>query len=353
MKGDINMPQDYDKKTAIKEITDKLEQGIQDLFTSEKYKKYLSAMSKFHNYSPNNIILIAMQKPDASHIAGFQSWQKNFERHVKKGEKGIKILAPAPYQITVNKEVKDANGFAVIGQDGRPEMQEVKMTVPAFKLATVFDISQTEGKELPTIVQELTGNVKNFDLFINAVKGISPVPIRYENISSGAKGYFSSGNQEIVINAGMPKMQTVKTLVHELAHSKLHDAKSNPDFIKKDQRTREVEAESVAYTVCKYYGLKTDEYSFGYIGAWSSGKELPELKKSLDTIRTVAADIIDGIDEKLIELQKERETTKQHEKRESVMGKLSANKVLVAENYEKRDLGEYTAEYTGRESGCR
>lgn len=346
------MSQDYDKKIAIKEITDKLEQGIQDLFTSEKYKKYLNTMSKFHNYSPNNLILIAMQKPDASHIAGFQSWQKNFDRHVKKGEKGIKILAPSPYQITVNKEVKDANGLAVIGQDGRPEMQEVKMTVPAYKLATVFDVSQTEGKELPTITQELTGNVKNFDLFINAVEGISHVPIRYENISSGAKGYFSPGNQEIVINEGMPKMQTVKTLVHELAHSKLHDVKANPDFIKKDQRTREVEAESVAYTVCKYYGLKTDEYSFGYIGAWSSSKELPELKKSLDTIRNAAADIIDGIDERLIELQKNQLTMKQHEKRGSIMEKLSANRALV-ENHEKRNLGEHDLEHTGRERGCR
>ena len=318
----------------MKEITDQIEQGIQDLFNSEKYKKYLNTMSKFHDYSPNNIILIAMQNPDARYVAGYQSWKKNFERNVKKGEKGIRIIAPAPYQITVNQEVKDSQGNSVIGPNGKPETQEVKMKIPAYRIVTVFDVSQTDGKELPKIVHELSGNVKNYDLFMNAVKEISPVPIEYANISSGAKGYFSSANQKIVLKNGMSEMQTAKTMIHELAHSKLHDALNNPNISEKDRRTKEVEAESIAYTVCQYYGLDTSEYSFGYIATWSSDKELPELKKSLDTIRSTAANIINGIDEQLEVLQNNKESqiekfSEDKSKKSSVLAQLAHNKDIL------------------------
>lgn len=322
------MPQNkYDERKAeMAAITAKIEQGVQELFNSEKYKAYLNTMSKFYNYSHNNIILIALQKPDASHVAGYQSWQRNFERHVKKGEKGIRILAPSPYKITV--ELKDSQGHTAIGQDGKPETKEV--TIPAFKMVTVFDVSQTEGKELPAIANELSGNIKNFTLFMEAIKEISPVPIEYGNISSGAKGYFSSSEQKIVLRDGMGELQTVKTAIHELAHSNLHNTNANPD-LKKNQRTREVEAESVAFTVCRYFGLDTSEYSFDYIASWSSGKELSELKGSLETIRNAAAEIINDIEGHFMESQKSRTEllTIKNKPRDSIREKLSSNKKIV------------------------
>ena len=294
----------------LKEITDRLEQGIMELFDSDRYKEYLSVMSKFHNYSFNNTLLIAMQKPDASLVAGFQSWKNNFKRNVVKGEKGIKILAPSPFKIKQEMEKIDpATQKPVIGADGKPVKEEKEITIPAFKVVSVFDVSQTEGKELPDIaVDELTGDVDRYKDFFAALEKTSPVPIAFENIEGGSHGYYHLEDKRIAINEGMSELQTLKTAIHEIAHAKLHDIDLNAPKDEQqphvDRRTREVEAESVAYTVCQHYGLDTSDYSFGYVAGWSSGRELSELKSSLETIRSAAAEIINSIDENLAELQK-------------------------------------------------
>lgn len=290
----------------VREITDKLEQGLKELFESERFKEYLKTMSKFYNYSFNNTLLIAMQKPDATLIAGYAAWQRNFDRHVMKGEKGIKILAPAPYKVQEEREKLDpATQKPVLDKDGKPVTETVEVTRPAFKVVSVFDVSQTDGKELPDIaVDELTGSVENYAAFFDALKELSPVPIAFENITDGAKGYFSHVENRIAIQEGMSEIQTIKTAIHEIAHAKLHAVtpgeKVAPED-KKDRRTKEVEAESVAYTVCQRYGIETSDYSFGYIAGWSSDKETKELKGSLETIRKTAAEMITGIDEKLKE----------------------------------------------------
>ena len=288
----------------VREITDKLEQGIKELFESERFKEYLRTMSKFYNYSFNNTLLIAMQKPEATYVAGYTSWQRNFDRQVMKGEKGIKILAPAPYKTQEEREKVDpVTQKPVIGTDGKAVTETVEVLRPAFKVVSVFDVSQTDGKELPDIiVDELKGTVENYEAFFDALKQESPVPISFENIQGGAKGFFSPVESRIAIQEGMSEIQTVKTAIHEIAHAKLHafkpDEKAAPED-KKDRHTKEVEAESVAYTVCQRYGIETSDYSFGYIAGWSSGKETKELKSSLDTIRKTAAEMIEGIDAKL------------------------------------------------------
>lgn len=288
----------------VREITDKLEQGIKELFESEKFKEYLTTMSKFYNYSFNNTLLIAMQKPDATLIAGYTSWQRNFDRHVMKGEKGIKILAPAPYKAQEEREKIDpATQKPVLDADGKPVTETVEVMRPAFKVVSVFDVSQTDGKELPDIaVDELTGSVENYAAFFEALKQESPVPISFEDIPGGAKGYFSHAENRIAIQEGMSEIQTVKTAIHEIAHAKLHainpDEKVAPEE-RKDRHTKEVEAESVAYTVCQRYGIETSDYSFGYIAGWSSDKDTKELKGSLETIRSTAAEMIESIDAKL------------------------------------------------------
>lgn len=288
----------------VREITDKLEQGIKELFESEKFKEYLTTMSKFYNYSFNNTLLIAMQKPDATLIAGYTSWQRNFDRHVMKGEKGIKILAPAPYKAQEEREKIDpATQKPVLDADGKPVTETVEVMRPAFKVVSVFDVSQTDGKELPDIaVDELTGSVENYAAFFEALKQESPVPISFEDIPGGAKGYFSHAENRIAIQEGMSEIQTVKTAIHEIAHAKLHavnpDEKIAPEE-RKDRHTKEVEAESVAYTVCQRYGIETSDYSFGYIAGWSSDKDTKELKGSLETIRSTAAEMIESIDAKL------------------------------------------------------
>ena len=298
----------------VREITDKLEQGLKELFESERFKEYLKTMSKFYNYSFNNTLLIAMQKPDATLIAGYTAWQRNFDRHGMKGEKGIKILAPAPYKVQEEREKLDpATQKPVLDKDGKPVTETVEVTRPAFKVVSVFDVSQTDGKELPDIaVDELTGSVENYAAFFDALKELSPVPIAFENITDGAKGYFSHVENRIAIQEGMSEIQTIKTAIHEIAHAKLHAVtpgeKVAPED-KKDRRTKEVEAESVAYTVCQRYGIETSDYSFGYIAGWSSDKETKELKGSLETIRKTAAEMITGIDEKL----KERLAVKEQE----------------------------------------
>ena len=294
----------------LKEITDRLEQGITELFGSERYREYLRVMSKFHNYSINNTLLIAMQKPDASLVAGFSAWKNNFERNVMKGQKGIKIIAPSPYKIKQEMQKIDPHTQKpIIGKDGKPVTEEKEVTIPAYKVVSVFDVSQTEGKELPDIaVDELTGDVDRYKDFFAALEKTSPVPIAFENIEGGSHGYYHLEDKRIAINEGMSELQTLKTAIHEIAHAKLHDIDLNAPKDEQqphvDRRTREVEAESVAYTVCQHYGLDTSDYSFGYVAGWSSGRELSELKSSLETIRSAAAEIINSIDENLAELQK-------------------------------------------------
>ena len=294
----------------LKEITDRLEQGITELFDSERYREYLKVMSKFHNYSFNNTLLIAMQKPDASLVAGFSAWKNNFGRNVMKGQKGIKIIAPSPFKIRQEVEKIDPHTQKpIIGKDGKPVTEEKEIKIPAYKVVSVFDVSQTEGKELPDIaVDELTGDVDRYKDFFAALEKTSPVPIAFENIEGGSHGYYHLEDKRIAINEGMSELQTLKTTIHEIAHAKLHDidlnAPKDEQQPRVDRRTREVEAESVAYTVCQHYGLDTSDYSFGYVAGWSSGRELSELKSSLETIRSAAAEIINSIDENLAELQK-------------------------------------------------
>ena len=344
----------------VREITGKLEQGIKELFESERFKEYLRTMSKFYHYSFSNTLLIAMQKPEATYVAGYTSWQRNFDRQVMKGEKGIKILAPAPYKAKEEREKIDpSTQKPVLDADGKPITETVEVMRPAFKVVSVFDISQTDGKELPDIiVDELSGSVENYAAFFEALKQESPVPISFEDIPGGAKGYFSPVENRIAIQEGMSEIQTIKTAIHEIAHAKLHsidqpepeptwkivmisDGGTKRDFLsgfaseaeanaaaehegwrfvdenrfewrleveedtsavqdmRKDRHTKEVEAESVAYTVCQRYGIETSDYSFGYIAGWSSGKETKELKGSLETIRKTAAEMIDSIDAKL------------------------------------------------------
>ena len=303
----------------LKEITDRLEQGITELFDSERYKEYLRVMSRFHNYSFNNTLLIAMQKPDASLVAGFSSWKNTHGRNVKRGEKGIKILAPSPYKIRREMEKIDPQTQQpVIGKDGKPVTEEREITIPAYKVVSVFDVSQTEGRELPDIaVDELTGDVDRYKDFFAALEQTSPVPIGFENIEGNSHGYYHLEEKRIAIQEGMSELQTLKTAIHEIAHAKLHDIDLNApkeDLADRpDRRTREVQAESVAYTVCQHYGLDTSDYSFGYVAGWSSGRELSELKSSLETIRRAAAEIIDSIDANIAELQQAREQTNQQE----------------------------------------
>lgn len=299
------------EKQKVQEITEKLEQGIKELFESEKYKNYLNTMSKFHNYSFNNTLLIAMQKPDATLVAGFQAWKKNFERHVKKGEKGIRILAPAPYKVKEEQEKLDPETNEImLDKEGKPIMEEVEVTIPAFRAVSVFDVSQTDGRELPELtVNELSADVEGYQDFMKALEMVSPVPIGYEDISGEAKGYYHTEEQRVAIQQGMSESQTVKTAIHEVAHAKLHSIELNKDtdlLEQKDRNTKEVEAESVVYTVCQHFGIDTSEYSFGYIAGWSSGKEMTELKSSLDTIRRTASEMISGIEVHLQELQKDR-----------------------------------------------
>ncbi|MCM1235795.1 MAG: ArdC-like ssDNA-binding domain-containing protein, partial [Ruminococcus flavefaciens] len=299
------------EKQKVKEITDRLEEGLKELFDSEKYKSYLSTMSKFHNYSANNIQLIAMQRPDATFVAGYKAWQKNFERHVNKGEKGIRILAPAPYKIKEEQEKIDpVTKEPMLDRDGMPVMEEVERKIPAFRVVTVFDYAQTDGKELPGLgVDELHGNVENYQDFMEALERVSPVPIRYEEMEGDRKGYFLDLNHPAAIKEGMSEAQTAKTGIHEIAHAKLHAKEAGRDTepsAYKDRETMEIEAESIAYTVCQHFGIDTSDYSFGYIAGWSSGKETPELKSSLDTIRKTSSELIKGIETQLLEISREK-----------------------------------------------
>ncbi len=280
----------------VAELTAQLEAGVEAVFSSGRYHEYLQAMSKFHRYSYSNVILILSQCPHASQVAGYRTWRDEFDRHVKRGEKGIAILAPSTYHRDMEVEQTDPDTGAILqGPDGSPlkETQRVQMT--RFVVVYVFDVSQTEGKELPSLgVNELTGDVPNFQALYDRLTAISPVLIEQRKIEGAAKGFFSPLEQRIVIRPGMSQAQTLKTLIHEITHAKLHDPKLN-DAEKRERGQKEVEAESVAYVVCRHLGLDTSEYSFGYVAGWSKGKELDELKAALSTIQTTAAEIIQSI----------------------------------------------------------
>ena len=301
----------------MKEITDRLETGIQELFESERYKAYLTTMSKFHSYSFNNTLLIAMQGGQL--VAGYNKWRDDFHRNVKKGEKAIKILAPAPFKAKKEVQKLDAQGRPVMGKDGKPVTEVQEIQVPAFKIVSVFDVSQTEGEPLPSIgVEELTGSVERYGEFFKALEQTSPVPIGFEDIPGGSHGYYHLTEKRIAIQEGMSELQTLKTAIHEIAHSKLHaidpEAPAIEQADRPDSRTREVQAESVAYAVCQHYGLDTSDYSFGYVAGWSSGKDLKELKASLETIRATAHELITAIDGHLAELQQQRQAQQAVEK---------------------------------------
>ena len=399
----------------VREITDKLGQGIKELFESERFKEYLRTMSKFYHYSFSNTLLIAMQKPEATYVAGYTSWQRNFDRQVMKGEKGIKILAPAPYKAKEEREKIDpSTQKPVLDADGKPVTETVEVMRPAFKVVSVFDISQTDGKELPDIiVDELSGSVENYAAFFEALKQESPVPISFEDIPGGAKGYFSPVENRIAIQEGMSEIQTIKTAIHEIAHAKLHsidrpepepswkivmisDGGTKRDFLsgfasetdaneaaeregwrfvdenrfewrleveedtsavqemRKDRHTKEVEAESVAYTVCQRYGIETSDYSFGYIAGWSSDKETKELKGSLETIRKTAAEMIDSIDAKLKVLlaEKAQSAEKDAEAPAEPMSEAPIYRETANYAYEAGELEAYRASFAANEK-CR
>ena len=309
------------EKQRVQELTDKLEQGLQDLFNSDSYRNYLSTMSKFHNYSFHNTLLIAMQKSDATLVAGYKAWQKNFERHVNKGEKAIRILAPAPYKIKEERDKIDPlTQELLLDKDGNPQKEEVEITIPAFRAVSVFDLSQTDGKPIPELTaKELLSDVEGYQDMIRAVEAISPVPIELEEIAGDSKGYYDREAKRIAVQENMSESQTLKTMIHEVAHSKLHSKEVEQDEqMRKDRNTKEVEAKSVAYTVCQHFGIDTSDYSFGYIAGWSSGRDTKELRSSMDTIRKTASELITGIEEQLQELQRDREVS-QEQTKESIL----------------------------------
>ena len=320
--ADENTKVQMTEKQKVKEITDRLEAGLKELFESEKYKSYLSTMSKFHNYSFNNTLLIALQKPEATLVAGYKAWQKNFERHVNKGEKAIRILAPAPYKIKEERDKLDpVTGEMMFDENGMPQKEETEVTIPAFRAVSVFDVSQTDGKPIPELeAQELLSTVEGYEDFVQALMNVSPVPVSFEEIPGDSKGYFDMVEKRIAVQENMSESQTLKTMVHEVAHSMLHDKEVNQsmDVPAKDRNTKEVEAESVAFTVCQHFGIDTSEYSFGYIAGWSSGRDMKELKNSLDTIRRTASELITGIEGALQELQLNREM-EQEQSKESIL----------------------------------
>ena len=296
-------------------IMQSLESGVEELFTSNRYQEFLKTMAKFHNYSFNNTMLIAMQRPDATLVTSYKNWQ-SMGRQVMKGEKGITIIAPAPYKKMKEKEVLDENQRPIMGTDGKPKTEKVEVTVPHFKAVTVFDIAQTSGEPIQTLAPELlTAAVQDFDSFMQAIQKISPVPIRFDEIDGNANGYYHNADKEIVIKKGLSESQTLKTAIHETAHAKLHDKEIMESLgVKKDRLTKEVEAESVAYCVCSSFGLDTSDYSFPYIAGWSSSREMKEMKASMDVIRKTAGEMIDQLTEELEIILEEKQKTELHEK---------------------------------------
>ena len=312
------MAEKQNPKERLKEITDSIETGIKELFESDKYKSYLQTMSRFHKYSLNNTMLISMQKPDATLVAGFNKWRDRFSRYVKKGEKGIKIIAPTPYKIKEEREKLDPQTKApILDASGKVQTEEVEIQIPMFRVVSVFDVSQTEGEPLPSLASNLTGNVEQFEVFMEAVKRTTPVPIEIKPMSEDTDGYYHIEDKRIAIREGMSEVQTISAAIHEVAHSLLHnremekelqaqqDENAKPMNLK-DRNTEEVEAESISFAVCSYYGIQTAENSLGYIATWSKGKELAELRASLETINKTSSELISGIDTHFAEIIKER-----------------------------------------------
>ena len=306
-------------------ILKSLETGVENIFTGDKYAQYLQTMSKFHRYSFNNTLLIAMQRPDATLVTGYRNWQ-SMGRQVKKGEKGITILAPAPIKRKREQEILDQNHNPLLDADGKPRTEEVEVVIPRFKPTTVFDISQTDGEPIETFApEELTEAVADYDLFMEAITAVSPVPIRFDEIAGEAKGYYHSGDKEIVIQKGMSESQTIKTAIHETGHARLHDKDiMEKQGIEKDRLTKEVEAESVAYCVCSAFGVDTSEYSFPYIAGWSSNRDMKELKASMDIIRKTAGEMIDELSDNLQELLAEKKQLLESEQKQKLIPAMEA-----------------------------
>ena len=312
------MAEKKSNREKLKEITDSIEQGIKELFQSDKYAEYLRTMSRFHSYSARNTILIHMQRPDATAVAGFNAWKKKFQRHVKKGEKGITILAPTPFKKTIEeKKLDPVTKAPVLDQNGNAIMEEKEIEIPMFRPVKVFDVSQTDGKPLPQLSSPLTGDVQNYEIFMEALRRTSPVPIGFKPLEDHLDGFFSSDTQSITLREGMSEVQTICAAVHEITHSLLHNREKDrlsavagtdqAEKVKpKDRNTEEVEAESVSYAVCQYYGIETGENSLGYIATWSKDRSLPELKASLETIGKTANLLITDIDRHFKEICKER-----------------------------------------------
>lgn len=304
------MAKDKANQEQLKQLTERLEQGVRNVFESDNYKCYLHTMSKLHTYSYRNTLLICMQCPDASMVAGAGAWRKDFERYPKKGTKAIKIIAPCPR--TVDKEIDKIDPVTqkvMIDAGRKPVKERIQQIIPAYRVVNVFDVSQTDGKEIKglDLVKDLTGDVPDYKDMIAALRYAAPVGIRFDHIEGPAKGYYDGGEKRIVIQKGMSQAQTAKTIIHEIAHGKLHDTDFGTQTDNKlDRNTKEVQAESVAYVVAQHYGLDTSDYSFGYIASWSKGKELDELEDSLEAIRNTADDIIQAVDKRLIELEKDR-----------------------------------------------
>ena len=335
-------------------IMKSLESGVSDFFTSEKYGEYLKTMTKFHRYSFNNTLLIAMQRPEATLVTGYRNWQ-SMGRQVKKGEKGITILAPAPKKQKKAQALYDQNQMPVLDEQGNQKYEEVEVVIPRFKATTVFDIDQTEGEPIQTIApEELTEAVRDFDLFIQAITDISPVPIRFDEIEGSAKGYYDNANKEIVIREGMSESQTIKTAIHECGHAMLHDRDLMlASGIKKDRETKEVEAESVAYSVCSAFQIETSDYSFPYIAGWSSGRDMKELRSSMDTIRQTAGKMVDDLTEKLQQLLEEKSLAMNVAEQDIDYGNLDNSSCIsfyVAECSEFPVLGEFHHDLTLEEA---
>lgn len=324
----IDWIESRDKRAdELHQITDKLEKGVKDVFQSDKYKQFLNVMAKFPRYSVNNTMLIMMQRPDAQLCQSFTGW-KQMGRYVKKGEKGISILAPAPYKIEREQTKLDEKGRPVFDADGEPVKEKVEVTIRAFKVVKTFDLSQTDGKELPTIgPSELVGNIEGYPKLLQALQEISPVPVSFELIDGDAKGFYHLEDKKIVVQDGMSEVQTIKTLLHEMAHEKLHDKDNVPEAKDISRNGKEVEAESVAYVVCQHYGINTSDYSFSYVAGWSEGKETPELKASLDKIRQTASEFIYQIDQRMEVLMAEKEQVQETAKTENPFVQELADKI--------------------------
>lgn len=304
------MAEKQSSRDRLKEITASIEDGIKELFQSESYAQYLQTMSRFHHYSVNNQVLIHMQKPDATLVAGFNKWKNQFGRNVIKGEHGIKIIAPTPFKKKIEQEKLDPDTqLPMLDADGKIITEEKTIQIPMYKPVTVFDVSQTEGRPLPQLAHDLSGNVANYDVFMEALRRSSPVPISIEVMGGGMDGYFDLEHQDIAIRKGMSEVQTVSAVIHEMAHALLHNRTKDTEEKTPEisRSTEEVQAESISYAVCAYYGIATGDNSFGYIASWSKDKTLPELRESLEVISKTADGLINDIDRHYAEILKERE----------------------------------------------